>query len=67
MSNQPEEAVPLNVRGKDKAPEIVTTTTYEFPYMKKPKKKSLSQRIYDREKGKFFGRTPENWGKYEYL
>lgn len=62
MSNLSEEAVPLKARGKSKKPEIVATT-YEFPYMRKPIKKSFREVIYDSEHGKFFGRTPKNWGK----
>ena len=59
MSNLQEEAVPLKSRGKSKKPEIVTT--YEFPYMRKPVTRSFREVIY--EQGKFFGRTPKNWGK----
>lgn len=38
-------------------------TTYEFPAMIRPRDKTLRELIYDREKGKVFGRTPKNWGK----
>lgn len=62
MSNLQEEAVPLKSRGKSKKPEIVATT-YEFPYMRKPVKRSFREVIYDSDTGKFFGRTPKNWGK----
>jgi hypothetical protein len=65
MSAEKEEAVPLKARGKSKKPEIVATTTYEFPYMRKPTERSFRQVVYDRENGKFFGRTPRNWGKIE--
>lgn len=38
-----------------------TTTTYEFPYMRKPpKKKTISEIIWD--DGKIFGRTCKSWG-----
>jgi hypothetical protein len=67
MSAETEEAVPLKARGKKgKQPEIVATT-YEFPYMRKPTKRSFRKVIYDRESGKFFGRTPKNWGKIDSL
>lgn len=43
----------------------LTTTTYEFPYMRKPPaKKTLGQIIYDNEKGKVLGRTPKSWREY---
>ncbi|CRL00884.1 CLUMA_CG014135, isoform A [Clunio marinus] len=41
----------------------IQSTTYEFPYMRQPEKKTLGQLIYDREKGKILGRTLPNWGE----
>jgi sodium/potassium-transporting ATPase subunit beta len=40
-----------------------TATTYEFPYMRQPEKKSFSEFLYDKEKGKVLGRTPKNWAQ----
>lgn len=62
MSKNSEEAIPLKAKGKGRTPEIVPAD-YEFSYMKKPKKKTFSEMIYDKKKGKYFGRTPKNWGK----
>jgi hypothetical protein len=41
-----------------------TATTYEFPYMRQPKKRTVGQFLYDHEKGKILGRTPKNWGNF---
>lgn len=41
----------------------ITTTTYEFPYMHQPEKKSLRELIYSSKSGKVLGRSPKNWGK----
>lgn len=52
-----------NVQGQ-KSVDGGTTTTYEFPYMRKPpKKKTLSEIIWDGEQGKVFGRTCKSWGQ----
>lgn len=37
--------------------------TYEFPYMRQAKQRTLGQLIYDGRQGKILGRTPKNWGK----
>jgi len=42
----------------------VTATTYEFPYMRQKKERTLGQLIYDGQQGKVFGRTPKNWGEF---
>ena len=57
------EAIPLKAKGRKSRTSDLQTTTYEFPYMRKPNTKSFGQMIYDRQKGKLFGRTPKNWGK----
>lgn len=41
----------------------ISSTTYEFPYMLQPEKKSLGELIYSSKSGKVLGRTPRNWGK----
>lgn len=41
----------------------MTSTTYEFPYMRQKTERTLGQLIYDGKNGKVFGRTPKNWGK----
>lgn len=58
------EDVPLKVfkRQKSRGSDLITTT-YEFPYMKKPIQKSFGQMVYDGQNGKIFGRTPKSWGK----
>ncbi|XP_070497050.1 sodium/potassium-transporting ATPase subunit beta-1-like isoform X1 [Chironomus tepperi] len=64
QQNQTGESVPLKLfkRQKSRGSDLVTTT-YEFPYMKKPEQKSFGKLLYDREQGKVFGRTPKNWGQ----
>jgi hypothetical protein len=57
------EALPLNAKGRKSRASDLATTTYEFPYMRKPTNKSFGQLIYDRQQGKVFGRTPKNWGE----
>lgn len=43
------------------------TVTYEFPYMRKPKgKTSIWRGIYNPDKNYILGRTPKNWGKYNF-
>lgn len=41
----------------------MSSTTYEFPYMRQKTERTLGQLIYDGEQGKILGRTPKNWGK----
>lgn len=64
QQDQTGEAVPLKTfkRQKSRGSDLVTTT-YEFPYMKKPEQKSFSKLVYDRQQGTVFGRTPKNWGE----
>lgn len=41
--------------------------TYEFPYMRQARQRTLGQLIYDGRQGKILGRTPKNWGKRRWM
>lgn len=54
---------PAIVPRRSKTDGSISSTTYEFPYMNQPAKKSLRELIYSSKSGKVLGRTPKNWGK----
>lgn len=57
MSSQPKVMPRRATKGS------LVSQTYEFPYMRQPKTRTLGQLIYDSKQGKVLGRTPKNWGK----
>lgn len=56
MSSQPK-VTPRRSKGS------IVSQTYEFPYMRQARQRTLAQLIYDGRQGKILGRTPKNWGK----
>lgn len=62
VAGQSGAGVPKVQPRKKKGDKSLTSTTYEFPYMRKKENKSLAKIIYDKDQGSILGRTPESWG-----